>query len=1081
MATARRGRKRRVGRPGVERLEGRALLNASIDIAADGSLVYRTDPAALESLLVSRAGGVYTFAVDPSNNPIDVTGNAASLVVTGSGSRTVTVADPSKLQIEAAFGGQTIRVRSTGVATRIVLQGDSERVILGDDLAAGSGGIQALAGPITVSADAGSELNSLLVADGPAAYDVGVRPSYVVSTSTITANDPAVQARFAGISYSGVSTLTVRGTTVAAAASPLYLVRGTAAGVATTIDATAGPAHRDFSILGTSSDPTSRLTLRSSGTANVWVASIDAPVTYVGGGGRASIWLESVRGGNFGIDSDFVVQNGGGGVDVSVGNYWNLGTRRGTPNWFLGFDSGTSAFAALRDADNPAVGGLFFRPDEVHALNIDARGNRGASLMVDFRNGDPLPHGPASGVAGEPRTGLTYLGTGAVHPGSPYALSLVGAPPSGAFSFAMHQVFPLYRGQIALTDAGEARNIAYQLDPGAPLLDDASTVTDYRWFYDVMAGSVDGVRTLPDGTIVSAVLDSDLRVIDGGLSIANGEALALVEQNADARLARFLVSNKASLRIQRGWSMGTVTTTVDYQPKPVVDEEGNVVLDDEGNPVFPPVAGLTSLYVEDASPAETPSGDVVRLQNLPQGVAVYVNQGHGDDATILSLPGAAGATLVALDGADDTGIVDGVDGTDKLFIDAGGRLLDPSSFQDLGGGVLRIPPLTPGDAPITIRAYEDIQVYNSSTPSFTAQPVSIPATARVPLVDVTAGLLTPTLANFSAVGITAVIAWGDGAATVGRIEPVPGATGTFRVVGTHAYARTGVFSPRLFLSGAGTATTTVGGVPITFQVAGTSGSTAPAPALAGRLAASSDSGLSDSDLVTNDVRPSFQGTSGVPGAWIDVYATPSGGQGMMIHIGSTVADASGRWSVASTATLADGAYTVQALSASTSSWANGLATLAEPLTIDTVGPRVWGVSIIPLRGEVVAVVRDHGGQADAGVGLDLARLRDPASYTFATERGAPLPLASVAVAPGSTNRSQTVTLQPAGGRLRNGAYVLTLRSSAGQAVGIRDLAGNPLDGAFTGAFPSGGSNTGRDFRARLDLFNNRLRSLRPVS
>ncbi|MDG3004585.1 Ig-like domain-containing protein [Paludisphaera mucosa] len=1053
----RRGRTQaRARRPGLERLEGRALLNASIDIAADGSLVYRSDPAAVQSLLVSTAAGVYTFAVAPGDPPIDVTNNAAGLTVTGSGGGTVTVAGPASLRIEAAFGGQTVRVRSTAVATAIVLQGDQERVILGDDQQAGSGGIQALAGPITVSAATGSELNSLLVDDGPAAYDAGSAPSYVVSATAITSNDPTVRARFAGIAYSGVSTLTVRGTSNAQAASPLYLVLGTAAGAATTIDGSAGPAHRDFSIQGTSADPTSSLSLLGAGSANVWVASIDSPTTYSGDGSRAAIFLEAVRSGNFGIDSNFVVQDAGGAVDLSIANYWNLGGRRGTPDWFLGFDPGSaSPFAALRDATNAAVGGVFFQPDQVHSLGLDARGNQGASLMVDFRSGDPLPHGPAAGAADDPRAGLTYIGAAGVHPGSPYALSLVGAPTTGAFAAESVQAFPLYRGLVELTEAGGGiRNIAYQLDAAAPLLDDAATVAAYRWYYDIMNGAVDGLRTLPDGSTVSAVLDSNLSVTAGGTSIAGGLSLSLVEQNASAFMARFLISAKTNARLLRGWSLGAVTTVVNYQYADAVAER---------------VAGLASLSVEDASPPDTPTADVVRLQSAPPGAAAYVLQNGGEDSAAVSLKGTAGATLVGLDGGG---------GQDTLYIDAQGLPLSTSNFQDLGGGAFLIAGTNVAAAPVSARGYEAVQVYNSSTPTFSIQPVAVQAQARVPLTGVTAGVLTATIAGFSPTGLTVVIGWGDGTGSAGTIVAVPGAPTAFRVVGTHTYAQSGVYSPRLFVSGTGTATSAVAGVPITFQIAGSTGTTAAAPALSGRLAAASDSGVSDSDGITNVTLPTFQGTNAIAGAFIEIFATTPGLGGTTTRLGTAFADAAGAWTVASTVPLADGSYTIQAVSTSTSTFANGLATITSPLVVDTLGPRVWNVTADVLRGEVGVAIRDYGGIADGGSGLDLARVRDAASYAYATAGGVAQTIASASVSPGSNNGPQNITLHM-GSRLRSGNFVLTVFTSAGRAAGIRDIAGNPLDGAFSGAFPSGGANTGGDFRARLSLSNNRLQSIRP--
>lgn len=1067
MATfGRREQGRRGGRPrrpGVERLEGRTLLNASIDVAADGSIVYKTDPVAAQSLLLTTSGGVYTFAVDPGDAPIDVTSNAAGLVVTGSGTTTVTVASPAVgMRIEAGSAGQTIRVRSTALPTVVVLQADSERVILGDDQAAGSGGLRALAGAITVSSTSSTfTSNSLTVDDGPAAYASGVTPTYTLTATSIAS---ASATGFGGINYTGLTTLTLKGTSDASADSPLYLITGTAGGVATTIDATAGPASRSFSIVGTSSSATSKLTLLSAGSANLYASSVDSPVFFNAGAGRSTVSIEAVRGATYGLDSDLVLQGGGGTIDVQVSNFWNTGTRRGNPNWALGFDPGsTSPFAALRDATNPNVGGLYFRPAEVHGLGLNASGNVGASLLVDFRNGDPLPWGAAAGGVDDPRAGLTYVGAAGVGGGAGYALAFVGAPPEGAFSTEAHSAFPLYRGLIELTTAGGAtRNVAYQLDAAAPLLDDTATVASYRWFYDIMNGSVDGVRTLPNGSTVSAVIDSTLNVAGAASAVIEGQGLLLAEANANAYLANYLVAGKTNVRLLRGWSSGAVTTVVNYAPAAVNDAGGTTTI--------PPVIGLATLSVEDASPAEAPTADVVRLDAAPPGAAVFILQNGGADSAIVKLTGLNGATSVGLDGG--TSSTAGDPDKDTFYIDADGLALGPSSFVGLGAGAFQIPALTTASAPVSARNYEDVQVFNSSTPTFQAQPTALAATAYVPLTNVTAGVVTVTLPGLTLVGFRARIAWGDGSATAGTIQAVPGSPGMYRVIGSHTYTRSGVFTPVVTLSGTSAALTEVSGVPVTYQVSGSSGTTATPPSLGVVLTPGSDSGVSSSDLLTNVVRPTFAGLSGTAGARIDLYAA-SPGASALIFLGSTTADDSGAWAITSTATLADGDYRVQAVSTSASTPANGTATLAGTLRIDTLGPRVWSVTVAGLAREVRISIRDRGGAGDAGSALYAADLAS--NYAFATAG-----VLSVLTAPPSPATSAVVTLRT--GRIRNGVYTLTILAGRDLATGLGlfDYAGNPLDGAFNGGFPSGGSNTGQDFLARVTVRGNRATSIRPA-
>ena len=1015
MATRTRARRGRPRRPGVELLEGRTLLNASIDVAADGSLVYTTDPTTPQSLSVSVENGVYTFAVDPADPVIVVTSNDAHLVVSGSGSTTVTVADPAVgMRIEAASAGQTIRVRSTGLPTVVDLAADSERVFLG----AGPDGLRGLVGAVTVASTSPAfTSNSLTVDDGSAAYDPGVSPTYALTSTTI-ASPTAVG--FGGIAYSGLATLTLKGTSNATADAALYQVAGTAGGVATTIDA---------------------------------------------GGGHAVVQVDSTRGANFGLNSNLTLQGGGGAIDVQVANFRNPGTPSGNPNWTLGFDpDAPSPFASLRDATNPNLGGLFFRPAEVHSLSVDAAGNRGASLLVDFSQGDPLPSGAAAGNPDDPQPGLTYVGAAGVGTGARYALAFTGTPPSGAFASEAHTVFPLYGGQIVWTEAGGAtRNVAYRLQPSASLVDDSATAASYSWFYDIMHGAVDGQRTLPNGAVVSAKVDSTLVVGAATSTVTEGWGLGLAEANANAFLARYLVTGKTDVALRRGWSLGAVATVLNYAP---TLEDGTAPAPGE----VPPVVGLATLTIEDVSPPDQPTADVVQIAAAPPATSIFVRQNGGADTAIVKLTGLDGVLGVSLDGGTSNG-PDGQPDKDALQIDADGLNLGPAGFVGLGPGAIQIPALSSLTATVTARNYEDVQVFNSSTPTFQTQPRAIAATAQVPLSNVVAGVLTVTLPGLTFAGMTPVIAWGDGQFSVGSVQAIPGMPGVFQVIGSHTYSRSGVFTPIIHMQGTSPAQTTVSDVPVTFQVAGASGTAATPPAVGVVLTPGSDSGISSSDLLTNVTRPTFAGTA-APGTWINLYAAERGGGGLIL-LGWTVADASGSWTIPSMVVLADGDYTIQAVSFSASSPANGVADLAGPLRIDTLGPVVWGVTVNPVGREVRIDVRDRGGAGDSGSAVYAANVAGNYAFT-------PAGVSSVLTAPPYPATSMIVslrTIRP----IRPAVHALTVLAGRDLAtgLGIFDAAGNPLDGSFNGRFPSGGANAGQNFVAQLVIHGNRVVALRP--
>ena len=157
----------------------------------------------------------------------------------------------------------------------------------------------------------------------------------------------------------------------------------------------------------------------------------------------------------------------------------------------------------------------------------------------------------------------------------------------------------------------------------------------------------------------------------------------------------------------------------------------------------------------------------------------------------------------------------------------------------------------------------------------------------------------------------------------------------------------------------------------------------------------------------------------------------------------------------------------------------------------TEAPRVAFVQFAPLTGRVL--VTYTGDLA----GYGTATLTNPANYNFqvvkaegklpATNRSPPkagvvlAPMFRVTgvapptpVAPGMP---QTVVVsinnnQP----IRNGIYRFTIHSP-----GITDLAGRPLDGRYTGTFPTGGSGAVGDFAANLVQTRGTILPAQPVS
>ena len=101
------------------------------------------------------------------------------------------------------------------------------------------------------------------------------------------------------------------------------------------------------------------------------------------------------------------------------------------------------------------------------------------------------------------------------------------------------------------------------------------------------------------------------------------------------------------------------------------------------------------------------------------------------------------------------------------------------------------------------------------------------------------------------------------------------------------------------------------------------------------LSASSDSGASNSDGVTNDNTPTYSGTS-EPGITVRLYAND-------IAIG-TVFTVDGQWTITPSSPLIDGSYTITARAANTIG--EGPASPSSAITIDTIGPVITSSAFV---------------------------------------------------------------------------------------------------------------------------------------
>ena len=338
-----------------------------------------------------------------------------------------------------------------------------------------------------------------------------------------------------------------------------------------------------------------------------------------------------------------------------------------------------------------------------------------------------------------------------------------------------------------------------------------------------------------------------------------------------------------------------------------------------------------------------------------------------------------------------------------------------------------------------------------------------------------------------------LIDWGDGspesAGTVTLVASTATST-TFEITGTHTYAdhfdSTDATSPNQ----------TSSTFPLLIHVVGTDGSSvnlantatvAGVPFIvAGHLDSASDSGISDSDGITDVTQPTFAGLVSEPDARVFLFAQPLGGSTMLI--GQDTAGPNGDWSITPSIALPDGSLhdhgdglrrrTAESLQRDRfhkphrryPSRTNAPSPGA--LVADNVGPKVTDVVFNRLHGQIVVTFQDFGGVNNAGVGLNEATVIDANNYQLTTvhhPRVGKYRVNKITDTPDTTTGTQTVTLTiNHGGYIKGGWYFFTVFSTSPTNVtGVQDIAGNGLDGEFYGYVPSGNNVPGGDFVAQL--------------
>jgi hypothetical protein len=216
--------------------------------------------------------------------------------------------------------------------------------------------------------------------------------------------------------------------------------------------------------------------------------------------------------------------------------------------------------------------------------------------------------------------------------------------------------------------------------------------------------------------------------------------------------------------------------------------------------------------------------------------------------------------------------------------------------------------------------------------------------------------------------------------------------------------------------------------------------------LSGSISPGSDSGVSHDDGITNSDSPTFVGTA-PPGTMVALFAQRSVDSAPLM-VGQGVSNGTGNWQV--TANLpADGSYAISVRYSGGSS-GFGQATPLTTIVVDTVAPRITTATYNRKSGQVIVTFEDP-------LGLDQASLA-PSNFV-ARMKGAALTVSGF-------QRVGTAEVMFTVSRRRSHPTSISLQVTSG---GVRDLAGNTLDGAYNGTFPTGSGHGSGNFLVQLPI------------
>jgi hypothetical protein len=317
---------------------------------------------------------------------------------------------------------------------------------------------------------------------------------------------------------------------------------------------------------------------------------------------------------------------------------------------------------------------------------------------------------------------------------------------------------------------------------------------------------------------------------------------------------------------------------------------------------------------------------------------------------------------------------------------------------------------------------------------------------------------------------SATIDWGDGSAPdTGSIVYLSG--NAFNITApAHTYASTGVYQYTVILTDHHVTTVspfvaTVSNV-VTVQLPSTAHVPDVALSVIGVLNPTSSTGVVPGQVMTRYSTPNFYGVVSQPNATIQLFVEPAG-TGDLTLAGRAAADSSGYWTITSGA-LGDGAYNVFVKATDQAGSTTAMSQILPAanqgaLIVDTQGPTITSVSFDRRHGQLSFGIRDGLS------GLNQLDLVSGSNYVFRAlavsgphGKGA-YRITDISLSEQSNaSAPELVTLTINNGRpMSQGKYQVIIRP------GLRDNAGNALNGAFFGTFPSGDVYNGSQFSVQV--------------